>query len=157
MVELVRMSEAEFAAYLERAVRGYAEEKVRAGNWTEAIALERSRAEYDQLLPQGLATPGQHIFSIVNSETDERVGMIWLGEVSGARHGLMYIYDFEIFEAHRRKGYGERTLEVVELFVQAQGARELALHVFGHNAAARALYQKAGYEETNVHMRKRLE
>lgn len=58
MVELVPMSEAEFAAYLERAVREYADEKVRAGNWTQAIALERSRAEYDQLLPQGLATPG---------------------------------------------------------------------------------------------------
>ena len=156
MVALTPMPETEFEAYFERSVRYYADNKIQAGNWTVEEAEERSRAEFTQLLPQGLESPGQHVFSIVNHKTGEAVGMIWLGGVSGGQPTLMYIYDFEIFEAHRRKGYGSQTLQAVESFALAQGAKELGLHVFGHNQAARALYHKVGYE-TNISMRKRLE
>ena len=150
------MSDGDFQTYLEEAIRDYAEEKVKAGNWQAGEAVERSRAEFSLLLPKGLATEGQHIFSIVDSETRERVGMIWLGGIAGVERPLLYIYDFVIFEAYRRKGYGKQALQLVELFAGAQGANELGLHVFGHNAPARALYQKLGYEETNVSMRKHL-
>ena len=37
-----------------------------------------------------------------------------------------------------------------------QGLETLALHVFGHNPGARALYEKLGYEITNINMAKHL-
>jgi len=36
------------------------------------------------------------------------------------------------------------------------GAASVELHVFGHNPAARALYEKVGYETMSVVMAKRL-
>ena len=36
------------------------------------------------------------------------------------------------------------------------GLTALALHVFGHNTAARALYEGIGYQITNINMRKDL-
>ena len=32
----------------------------------------------------------------------------------------------------------------------------ISLHVFGHNRVARALYEKLGYETTNVNMTEKL-
>ncbi|MCK5786660.1 MAG: GNAT family N-acetyltransferase [Candidatus Sabulitectum sp.] len=37
-----------------------------------------------------------------------------------------------------------------------EGIREIELHVFGHNTPARALYQKIGYVEADVTMRKQI-
>ena len=68
----------------------------------------------------------------------------------------MALFDFEIFESHRRRGYGTRALQALEHVAAEHGIGRIALHVFGHNAAARALYQKAGFKETHVTMAKEL-
>jgi ribosomal protein S18 acetylase RimI-like enzyme len=45
----------------------------------------------------------------------------------------------------------------LEELARGMGIREVALHVFGHNHAARALYEKAGYEITNINMTRTLD
>ena len=47
-------------------------------------------------------------------------------------------------------------MQLAEDHARAAGARTLGLSVFGFNAAARGLYEAAGYETTSVKMRKRL-
>ncbi len=54
MSKLIPMTQAEFEAFLERTIPEYAADHVRAGNWTEEESLERSRKEFEDLLPQGL-------------------------------------------------------------------------------------------------------
>ena len=44
----------------------------------------------------------------------------------------------------------------VETRVRELGLGAIALHVFGHNAPARALYASLGYEPTNLHLLKKL-
>ena len=66
------------------------------------------------------------------------------------------IYDFLIYEEHRRKGYGKQTLVALEEKVKELGIETIALHVFGHNQAAIDLYQKTGYKMTNIQMQKKL-
>ena len=47
-------------------------------------------------------------------------------------------------------------MTALEETVRALGLDEIRLHVFGHNGAARALYRKLGFVETNVMMAKQL-
>ena len=47
---------------------------------------------------------------------------------------------------HRRQGIGLALMEAAEGWAREAGVRKLELHVFPHNVAAIALYEKLGYE-----------
>ena len=64
--------------------------------------------------------------------------------------------DIVIDEPYRRRGYGQAAMLALEDSVRSLGLRGIALHVFGHNTAARALYERLGYTVTNINMAKRL-
>ncbi len=64
--------------------------------------------------------------------------------------------DLAIFEQHRRRGYASEALRLLEEKVREQGLDTISLHVFGHNHAARELYEKSGYAVTNVNMSKKI-
>lgn len=150
MIQLVPMTQSEFDSYLESSIPEYAADKVRAGNWTEAESLERSRKGYAELLPHGLVTPNHYLFSVKDSQSDERVGWFWLA----VEKDNAFVYDIVIEEKHRRKGYGTQVLRVAEVEAKRLGCNKIGLHVFGFNEEAFALYQKLGYEVTNINMSK---
>ena len=83
------------------------------------------------------------------------VGIIWYGTVEKAP-GALFLFDFEIWTQYRRNGYGRSSLELLEKKAREEGWKQLELHVFGHNSAAIALYQQAGFEITDINMRKGL-
>lgn len=151
MVRLVPLDEAEYDVWVAAAIREYAEEKVRAGNWPAEEALRRAEDEFHQLLPSGRETPNNYLLAIVDPESGEMVGMLWLAILDPQR-GRAFIYDFRIDPRRRRRGYGRRALAALDGFARDLGVREIGLHVFGHNLAARSLYEKAGYVVTNVNM-----
>lgn len=151
------MTEAAFRHFCERAVADYAEENVAAGRWPAQGALERSRQEHDRLLPQGLATPGQHLFSIRDTAQGVDVGSLWLAvtEHPGGRSG--YIYDIVIAPAHRRRGHARAAFVALEAVARELGLGDIGLHVFAHNEGAQALYRGLGYQVTGLNMRKVLD
>jgi RimJ/RimL family protein N-acetyltransferase len=51
---------------------------------------------------------------------------------------------------HRRRGIGTALLESVEAWAREAGVRKLELHVFPHNTAAIALYERLGYSREGV-------
>ena len=155
MTPLVPLGEAGYAAYLEEAIPGYAADKVASGQWSEAESLELSRKSLEELLPQGLATPDNLLFSIVD-ETAEPVGMLWIAVQERAGQRIAYVYDVSIEPAHRRRGHASRAFHALEDEVRAMGLAGIGLHVFGHNASARALYERLGYVATNISMFKPL-
>lgn len=156
MVQFVPMTESEFQAFLKEDIQSYAEEHVRAGNWHPAEALEKSRREHEQLLPEGLASKNNYLYSIIDENSGSRLGIIWFVVDQDRPRPSAFIYDFQIFEEFRRRGYGSQTLEALEEKVKASGIKTISLHVFGHNHIARALYEKMGYEVTGIQMTKRL-
>lgn len=156
MIRLVPMNGATYQAYLAVTVREYAEDRIKAGNWQPAEALERSAQEFRQYLPDGVATKDNYLYDIEDEALGIKVGMIWLGRIMQGTKPAMFIYDFVIDEAHRRTGYGEQAMLAAEVQAKALGYDTIALHVFGHNHAARALYEKLGYEITNINMAKKL-
>ncbi len=152
MISLRAMTEGEFQAFLTQSVPEYASEKVKAGNWTPEEALERSQKAHAKLLPAGLATPSQHLYTI---ELGGRaVGRLWLSVDPQTAGGAGFIYDLFVAEPFRRRGIAAEAMRLLEHEALSLGVSSLALHVFGYNLAARALYQKLGYETTNINMSK---
>jgi GNAT superfamily N-acetyltransferase len=68
---------------------------------------------------------------------------------------VAFIYDIAVEPEHRRKGYAQTALGEIESWARANDCVGVQLHVFGGNMGARALYQRAGYIETDVMMLKR--
>lgn len=142
-----------FARWQDEAIRSYAADKVRVGTWSEADAIERSTREYASLLPEGLATPGHELRSVVTAD-GEVVGMLWFGPSDELGTDVAYIWAIEIDAAHRGRGYGRAALLALEPLARSLGYSSIGLHVFGDNEVARDLYRSAGYVETDVSMRK---
>ena len=156
MVRLVPMSEAEFQAYLAHAIPDYAQEHVTAGNWHPSEAMQKAEKAFHQLLPEGLASKNQFLFSIEDEGLGSKVGLIWFAVQDTGPHPSAFIYDFLIFDDFRRRGYGTQALSAVEDKVRELGLDTISLHVFGHNKAARGLYEKMGYEITHINMSKKI-
>src|ERR1700730_120390 len=77
MIRLVPMTEAEFQVYLEQSIANYAQEHIKAGRWSPEDGLRSAQAEYQQLLPDGLATKDNYLFSIEDEELGKKVGILW--------------------------------------------------------------------------------
>lgn len=149
MVKLEPMHQEDFERFLERAVRDYAEDHVRNGNWSAEGALEKSKNEFEHYLPEGIQSPNQYLWSIINEEND-KIGVLWVQ----VKEGKAFIFDFVIDEEFRGKGYGKQSLAAMDETLKSMGAESVALHVFGDNVSAQALYRKAGFEITGIHMKK---
>ena len=68
MTVLSSMNDAEFAKYLAVAIPDYAQGKVASGQWTATESQELSRKAYADLLPQGLETPDNFLFTVHEGE-----------------------------------------------------------------------------------------
>lgn len=149
------MTEAEYQAWLDSSIPAYAADKVASGQWAEADALALSKAENDGLLPQGMQTPGNHFFTIVDGE-GAPVGMLWFAEKTKFNARIAFVFDVGVNPDRRRQGHALRAFQDLEAEVRRLGLSGIALHVFGHNAGARALYARLGFQPTNLSLYKPL-
>ncbi|MDU5111714.1 MAG: GNAT family N-acetyltransferase, partial [Clostridium sp.] len=129
-----------------------AEEKVKSGNWKKDDSLSLSQSEYNKLLPDGVDTINNYLFSIID-ENNNIIGMIWINKKDS---NSCFIYDIYINDKFQGKGYGLMAMKEVENFAKSLGAETIGLHVFGHNNRAIKLYEKLGYKATNISMSKKL-
>ena len=156
MTVLAPMRPEAYSAYLQAAIAGYAEDNVASGRGPREGALERSRADFADSLPLGLATPDNFLFEIKAEESGPTIGALWFAVEE--RHGMRgaFVYDLEIQPEWRRQGHAMRAFEALESLVAELGLSSIGLHVFGHNPGAQALYAKLGYGVTGVNMAKNL-
>ena len=150
------MNAEEFAAYIEGAIPEFAQDKVASGQWSQASSLELSRQGYVELLPQGLATPENFLFTLREASTRAVVGALWYAIQERAGQRVAYVYDVLVESQHQRKGYATQAFRALEAEVRSRGLCGVGLHVFGHNEAAQALYAKLGYQATNINMFKKV-
>ncbi len=145
-MKLAKMTKKNFDKYLDIAIPEYANDKVAAGTWKKSEAINLAKDSYAKLLPNGVDTPDNFLFSItINSEL---IGMIWVKNIDKK----LFIYDFMINEEHRGQGHGKNSLSLLEIWASEHGIKEIGLHVFAHNKSAYALYKKMGYVETDITM-----
>ena len=146
------MAQEDFTPFLAAGIRDYAKQKVASGEWTPEEAAQLSQADHDRLLPDGLKSPDQHLFTVRDAASGEPVATLWLALRPKAGRVEGYIYDVEVHEPFRGRGYGRSTMLAGIEKARELGAESVGLHVFGHNAPARALYRSLGFVETNVSM-----
>lgn len=153
-VSLVPMNEEAFSNFLQMAIPAYAKDNVDSGRWEESEALERSKKAHESLLPEGLATKNNYLFTIHEIEDKNNVGHTWVKIDDNVSTKSAFIYDIEILEPYRRKGFAKSALVNIEKIVGNLGATSLGLHVFNHNSAALALYNSIGYQTVSHNMQK---
>lgn len=154
-VDLVPLTSEQYHAWLPAAIADYAQENAITGRWSQEEAQEKSREDFARLLPQGIDTPEHRLWSIVRSSDRTAVGVLWIHVMQKPRP-IAFIYNIEVYPEFRRRGYAEGAMLRLEDEARRLGLDGIRLHVFGHNAAARPLYEKLGYVATNLQMLKRL-
>lgn len=151
-LHLRKMSQSEFDRYLAGAIPKYAAEKMKGEGLSPDLAQKVSEESFKTLLPKGLFSENQFLFSIVDSISDGQVGILWYAQKKLGNKTQAYIYDIEIDEAFRGRGFGKESLRLLEVEVKKCGIDSIGLHVFGHNKTAKTLYEKLGYRATNIVM-----
>src|SRR5579859_781885 len=108
MVTLRPMTPIEYQEYRTGQLEGYAQ--TRARNFGTPIEEERQNAErqIQELLPIGVATPNHALWTVVDDD-GMTVGHLWV--YLDGQHRRAFIYDIEIVEARRGKGFGKQTLD----------------------------------------------
>jgi ribosomal protein S18 acetylase RimI-like enzyme len=149
------MTEVEFGEFYAHTLRSYADSNTAAGNWSREEAEERAAAAGARMLPAGFGT--ENMLFLMAEAAGEVVGWLWLALPSPAGEpGDAWVYDIEVVVDRRGKGYGRTLLAAAEAELRARGVAAVSLQVFGHNVAAKRLYETSGYQLTSQLMRKEL-
>jgi ribosomal protein S18 acetylase RimI-like enzyme len=88
---------------------------------------------------------------------ERRLGVLWVAVQKRAGKRVAYVYDIYVDPAHRRQGHATGALQALDSKAGDLGFSGVALHVFGHNAGAQALYEKLGFVVTDSTMFRSLE
>lgn len=154
MVRFTPMNEKQLQDFLDYMIPLYAKDKVEAGTWRTEEALELSRGAYARLLPDGIATAGEHLYMVVEETSGTEIGFVWLHMDHDA--GEAFLYEITLYEDWRGRGLGKATMAAMEQQARELGAKAVGLHVFGHNRRAIGLYEQSGYAVTDISMKKNL-
>lgn len=152
-IELIPLKESEYPAFRQRSIEDYARDHVAAGYCDQAEAQQRAETAYQQLLPEGLATTGHHLFRL---HCAGPVGYLWVHLRLDDATPSLYIYDIEIEAGHRDRGLGRAALEALEVWCREQGVERMELSVVASNARAVHLYESLGFAPLRHVMRRDL-
>jgi len=155
-VRLEPMTTAEFPAWLRHSRDGFAAQQVASGVLPPGDAERYADEQLTKLLPDGLATPHQHLWTVRPADGDDFLGHLWVEVRDDADGPGAYVYDVELVPQARGRGLGAATMRAAEEAAAELGAQRVRLNVFGHNTVARRLYDRLGYEVASTFMTKRL-
>jgi GNAT superfamily N-acetyltransferase len=147
------MTQEQYLAFRESTEGDYADQIAKSGV-SPVDAAEKAAADYARLLPDGLGSPDQFLFT--GYDGAEPVGWIWV-QIKPRADGLnAYVFDLQVRQEQRRRGYGRAIMQAAEQLCRERGVVSMGLNVFGFNTGARSLYDQLGFEVAAVQMTKRL-
>jgi GNAT superfamily N-acetyltransferase len=153
-VRLEPMTREQYDAFRLTGEDEYAESIRDSGSLPDAEAREQAAADYARLLPDGMDSEGHRFWTAYDG--DEAVGLLWLRLKDTSVGVTAFGFDFSVREELRRRGYGRALLQAAEDECRRLGVVTVGLNVFGHNLAARSLYEQMGFEVTSIQMSRRL-
>lgn len=148
------MTPGEYARWEDGAVAAYAESLI-TRSIPEETAFQLARTSHSRHLPDGLATEGAHLHYLIHE--GETAGYAWVSRFE-MHPGLLvgYVFDVEVREEFRGRGYGRALMLQAERIALAAGDERLGLHVVTANTPALRLYESLGYEPTRYNLTKQL-
>ena len=153
MITLQKMTVKEFSDYSQKTIQAYAKEKQQTEHIPLSEAIKNAEAEYQHLLPLGLATKENYLYTI--QDDDKVKGRIWLATYRGNPE-IAFIYDILIYPTFQNQGLGTKAIILAEKEMKKHGYKFLQLHVFGNNPRAIHVYEKLGLKATDIIMQKRI-
>jgi ribosomal protein S18 acetylase RimI-like enzyme len=151
-IRLREMRDDEFLRWLPKMRESYAAAMVRDGGLGPEAASAKAQRDVDELFPDG-ARPDEQAVYVIEAR-GESVGDLWVGEREHDAERVLWVYNLEVAEEHRGRGFGRQAMLFVEDEAQRRGFGHVALNVFGGNQKARDLYRSLGYEERAIAMSK---
>ena len=155
-LQMDAMTGDEVTAFIAYEHQAYARQRVTYGGEDPRDAEEAAAKSTTAFFPDGAPAEGHSLFIGREVETGERAGVLWLFERKTASGTSVFIYDVEVEQDRRAKGWGRELMAYAEQWAGQRGAFEIALNVFGGNTVARGLYSSLGYSERSVAMAKPL-
>jgi ribosomal protein S18 acetylase RimI-like enzyme len=146
-LQLRPMEDEEFVAWLPLLRDDYAKDLVR----DYGMSADKARAEAVAAI-DGHRSAGHSVF-VIEVER-EPVGHLWLVDRRDAYEPTLVVYDIDVDESHRGRGYGKAAMVFAEEEARRRGLTRIALHVGARNERARNLYRSLGFEENEVAMSK---
>lgn len=150
MVSLNPMEPNDFDVFMEHGIMVYAQDNIKSGTWQPDEALEKSREEFQRLLPEGLKTKDQYLFTILDNNSNNKIGVLWVQVKMNTSPRKAFICDFIIEPQFRGQGYGKQALQALDEKLIQMNVESVSLHVFAHNTNAVGLYETMGYLPTNL-------
>jgi ribosomal protein S18 acetylase RimI-like enzyme len=142
----------EFDEWLPGQEAGYAEQIIASGSMPPEAARDKARRDTQRSFSAGLATPGQLVFRVLAA--DQPVGWLWLAVPGPDDPAMAWVYDVEVDDSFRGRGYGRQAMLLAEQEARTQGMTSIGLNVHGKNTVALSLYGSLGYEVTTQQMKK---
>lgn len=144
----------EYSAWAEQGERDYVSQMVEFGGMEREHAAAKAILDFATVLPEGLQTKG-HWMHVIEAD-GQAVGFLWFAERDLDGRQTAFLYDVQIDEHARGRGYGRAAMLEFEREAVRRGLHHLTLNVFGSNAPARGLYSSLGWAEMAVTMTKRV-
>ena len=156
MIYLKPMTASEFDEFKFVSQNTYATDLAKVEGISIAQAQKYAAEQFDKLLPEGLRTNQQYLYTVALKDTDQSIGYLWLGLQNRFNRNIASINDVAISAVYRGKGLGKLLMGLVEQESRKMGAARIRLHVFNQNDVAKRLYLSMGFEPTNIDMKKEL-
>lgn len=156
MVSLNPIDPKDFDVFMNQAIDVYTQDNIKSGTWQPDEALEKSREEFHRLLPEGLKTKDQYLFTILDNNSNNKISVLWVQVKMNTSPRKAFICDFIIEPQFRGQGYGKQVLQALDEKLIQMNVESVSLHVFAHNTNAVGLYKTVGYLPTNLYMKKTL-
>jgi ribosomal protein S18 acetylase RimI-like enzyme len=141
------MEDEEFVAWLPVLRDEYARDLIRDYGISADRARTQAVAEIDG------HRSAEHSVFVIEVER-EPVGHLWLVERRDAYEPTLVVYDIDVDEPYRGRGYGKAAMVFAEEQARRRGLTRIALHVGARNDVARNLYRSLGFTEHEVAMSK---
>jgi len=151
-VRLEPMPQERIGPWLAAADAEYVESRILSGESRE-VAEANAAASTAEHFPGGVLLETHRLFEIVVE--DDVVGFLWIGPMAASASDW-WVWDIEIHEPFRRKGYARAALELGHAEAKRLGATTIGLNVFGYNTGAQELYASLGYTVTSTRMKREL-
>lgn len=145
MSAVIRKAEPGDAGSLVRLAESVGSEE---GGWLIADGGWRSVAEERRYLK---AIRRHAYAAVLVAELDERiVGRLSIGRDSHPASEHVADVGVMVADGYRRRGIGRALMESAEAWARSVGVLKIELHVFPHNEAALALYERLGYRQVGT-------
>jgi len=113
MLELKPMNQEIYNHYISSSKQNYAKELTKSRGIDIDEAIQLTNKEFDALLPDGLKSKNQYLYTIVNDE-NKNIGIMWFSLDSKHGDNEIFLCDIEIKKEFRGKRYGYKSMNLLE-------------------------------------------